>query len=144
MSSVDPPHIEPKTSTPQVYISKEAVREKILNNDSDYIIIDLRRMDFEGGSIRGALNLPAQSIHSSIRTMATMCKLSHKPNIFIHCGSSQNRARRGWGYFQDLIEAEPEEFGMLKPQVLQGGIKGWAKRGSDYTSLMDNYDQSKW
>lgn len=28
--------------------------------------------------------------------------------------------------------------------VLEGGIKGWAAAGKNYTRLMDEYDELKW
>jgi arsenical-resistance protein 2 len=32
----------------------------------------------------------------------------------------------------------------MESLVLEGGIKGWAAAGDDYTRLMDEYDESKW
>ncbi|CAN9163899.1 unnamed protein product [Alternaria alternata] len=40
----------------------------------DYILIDLRRNDHEGGTIRDSINLPAQSLHPTIPTLYTLFK----------------------------------------------------------------------
>lgn len=32
----------------------------------------------------------------------------------------------------------------IRSLVLEGGIKGWAAAGKDYTRLMDEYDELKW
>ncbi|KAF9886881.1 hypothetical protein FE257_011004 [Aspergillus nanangensis] len=35
----------------------------------DYVLVDVRRNDHEGGTIRGTLNLPAQSLYPSLPTL---------------------------------------------------------------------------
>lgn len=32
----------------------------------------------------------------------------------------------------------------MKSMILEGGIKGWAAAGSEYTELMDEYDAGVW
>lgn len=133
----------PKTTTPPVYIDKEIVKSKINNNDNDYIIVDLRKNDFIGGSIKGALNIPAQSIHPTISTLYDLAKSSGKPNLYIHCVSSRDRAVRVSGWLQDLVEQNNNNNNnQVKPQIIKGGIKEWVNGGKEYIDLMDNYDES--
>ncbi|KAJ9161168.1 hypothetical protein NKR19_g2551 [Coniochaeta hoffmannii] len=40
----------------------------------DFILVDLRKADHEGGTIRGSINLPAQSLWPTIPTLYKMFK----------------------------------------------------------------------
>ncbi|KAL8773739.1 MAG: hypothetical protein Q9209_001507 [Squamulea sp. 1 TL-2023] len=39
----------------------------------DFILVDLRRNDHQGGTIKGSLNLPAQSLYPSLPTLYDLC-----------------------------------------------------------------------
>lgn len=141
-----PPHIQawldkypaPKHTSPE-YVDKKVVFDAIRNNDDDFIIIDLRRDDFKGGRIRGALNLPAQSIYGTIAELYDLAAKSGKMYIYVHCMSSRDRAIRTCGWFQDEQERVS---GSVKPVILQGGFLAWIAGGPEYTELVDEYDPS--
>ena len=57
-------------------------------------------------------------------------------------GSSKGRGTRAASWFADYIEQQGET--QLRSLVLDGGIKGWAASGQEYTDLMDEYDASVW
>ncbi|CAI7580772.1 unnamed protein product [Penicillium discolor] len=108
----------------------------------DFLLVDLRRTDYEGGTIRGSLNLPAQSLYPTIPTLYSLVSNSSVKYVIWYCGSSAGRGTRASGWFADYLEDKEDT--EVKSLVLSGGIKGWAAAGPDYTSLMDGYDASVW
>ena len=57
-------------------------------------------------------------------------------------GSSRGRGTRAAGWFADLIKQEQIEG--VHSMILEGGIKGWAKGGDDFTAMMDEHDPKVW
>ncbi|KAJ5420609.1 hypothetical protein N7465_003128 [Penicillium sp. CMV-2018d] len=108
----------------------------------DFLLVDLRRTDYEGGTIQGSLNLPAQSLYPTIPTLYSLVSNSSVKYVIWYCGSSAGRGTRASGWFADYLEDQQDT--VVKSLVLSGGIKGWAAAGPDYTSLMDGYDASVW
>lgn len=73
---------------------------------------------------------------SAIRFTCQECHLMKET------GSSQGRGTRAANWFADYLKEQRD--GEMKSLVLEGGIKGWAAAGHDYTQLMDEYDKSTW
>ncbi|RYP69932.1 hypothetical protein DL771_005792 [Monosporascus sp. 5C6A] len=92
-----------------------------------FLLVDLRRNDHDGGTIRGSINMPAQSLYHSIPTLYS---------------SSRGRGNRAAGLFADCIVDRGDS--EMQSVVLQGGINGWVAAGEDYTKWMDGYDATKW
>ncbi|KAJ5779691.1 hypothetical protein N7457_007411, partial [Penicillium paradoxum] len=89
----------------------------------DFILVDLRRTDFEGGTIRGSLNLPAQSLYATIPTLHSVLLQAKIANVVWYCGSSRGRGMRAANSFAEyLVEHKDMHINSL---VLDGGIKGW-------------------
>ncbi|KAK0649475.1 Rhodanese-like domain-containing protein [Cercophora newfieldiana] len=108
----------------------------------NYILVDLRRNDHEGGTIRGSVNLPAQSLYPALPTVYTMFKAAGIKKVLWYCGSSSGRGTRAAGWFADYL-AERGDLEM-RSLVLDGGIKGWVKGGSEFVARMDEYDAAVW
>ncbi|KAJ5561902.1 hypothetical protein N7535_003635 [Penicillium sp. DV-2018c] len=133
----------PKREAPS--ISREELLQWIRDGKQagkDYVLVDLRRTDYEGGTIRGSLNLPAQSLYPTIPTLYSLVSNSSAKYVIWYCGSSSGRGTRAAGWFADYLEDKQDT--QVKSLVLTGGIKGWAAAGPEYTSLMDGYDASVW
>jgi arsenical-resistance protein 2 len=141
---------------------------------TDFVLVDLRQTDFEvcrgitvdihadikqGGTIQGSLNLPAQSLYPTIPTLYSLLSNGKVKHVVWYCGefpsqlwpefpnsdntgSSRGRGTRAAGWFADYLEERQD--GELKSLVLEGGIKGWATEGAEYTALMDEYDAAVW
>ncbi|OQD70023.1 hypothetical protein PENDEC_c027G03805 [Penicillium decumbens] len=108
----------------------------------DFVLVDVRRNDFEGGTIRGSLNLPAQSLYHTRPALYTLLKSGDVKRVIWYCGSCNGRGPRAAAWFADyLVEKQDSSIESL---ILEGGIKGWAAAGSEYTELMDEYDASVW
>ncbi|KAK9342813.1 Rhodanese-like domain-containing protein [Lipomyces starkeyi] len=108
----------------------------------DFVLVDLRRTDHEGGTIVGSMNLPAQSLYPSIPMLYNLLAAAQVPSIVWYCGSSRGRGTRAAAWFADYIKEQNDP--TLKSLVLEGGIKGWATAGEEYTALMDEYEESYW
>ncbi|GLA28332.1 hypothetical protein AnigIFM63326_005904 [Aspergillus niger] len=77
-----------------------------------------------------------------IPTIYSLLSQSPVKEVVWYCGSSKGRGVRAASWFADYIELQGET--RLRSLVLEGGIKGWATAGKEYTDLMDEYDASAW
>jgi len=144
------------TRTAQLYSRENLLRQfnvlgDILNAGT--LLIDVRRTDYEGGTIRGSLNLPAQSFFTQMATLYRLCRgdgFSVISRVMFYCGSSSGRGPRCAAWFADYVAARAAAEGipehMAEPQVytLEGGIKGWVAGGPPYRALVDGYVENYW
>ncbi|KAI3339534.1 Rhodanese-like domain-containing protein [Ustulina deusta] len=133
----------PKTAKPAA-LSREEVLDRLRAGGvgRDFILVDVRRNDYEGGTIRGAINLPAQSLFPTIPTLYQLFKNAGIQYIIWYCGSSAGRGTRTAAWFNDHIQEQGDN--NMKSVILTGGIKGWAKAGKDFVELMDGYVPEYW
>ena len=121
----------------------------------------------QGGTIRGSINLPAQSLWPTIPTLYEIFKAADLRRIIWYCGrficfmspecpmtclllsgalmqpgSSRGRGNRAASWFADHIESKGDS--NMKSLVLLEGIKGWAAAGGEYLRWMDEYEESVW
>ncbi|EEP77889.1 conserved hypothetical protein [Uncinocarpus reesii 1704] len=96
----------------------------------DFVLVDVRRADHEGGTISGSINLPAQSFYPSIPTVYAIFKQANVKKVIFYCGSSKGRGTRAGGWLADYL-AEHDSTGM-QSLVLEGGIKGWVTAGEEW------------
>ncbi|KAI4090243.1 MAG: hypothetical protein LQ344_004869 [Seirophora lacunosa] len=109
----------------------------------DFILVDLRRNDHEGGTIKGSLNLPAHSLYQSLPALYNLCLAAGVKQVIWWCGSSKGRGTRAAGWFDDLIQ-DRNGTESLQSLVLEGGITGWANAGPAYVACMADYDADFW
>ncbi|KAI0075694.1 Rhodanese-like protein [Panus rudis PR-1116 ss-1] len=117
----EPPTIDPRDLA-------ELIRTK--QPVTDFMVVDVRRNDFEAAFIRTAINLPAQSFYQTLDTILPL--LQNTPKVIFHCQSCTpgGRGRRVAAWYQDALN----ERGIKSSQalVLDGGIKNWiAQFGGD-------------
>ncbi|KUJ16666.1 Rhodanese-like protein [Mollisia scopiformis] len=108
----------------------------------DFVLVDLRKADYEGGTIRGSINLPAQSLYPTIPSLYNLFSSAGIPTVIWYCGSSGGRATRAASWFADYIKHQNDV--KMESDILEGGIKGWAKAGPEYVGLMNAYNPSSW
>ncbi|KAJ7190947.1 Rhodanese-like domain-containing protein [Mycena pura] len=113
------------TATPDLISAEDLaviIREKQIMKD--YIVVDVRRTDFEDASIVGCLNLPAHSFYPTLSTILAV--LGEVPEVVFHCNSCKtgSRGQRAAGWYQDALNASG---GGAKSRalVLDGGIRRW-------------------
>ncbi|EAQ85672.1 predicted protein [Chaetomium globosum CBS 148.51] len=86
------------------------------------LLVDLRRNDFEGGTIRSSLNIPAQSLPLTLSAVYATFKAAGLRKVIFYCGSSKGRGSRAAGWLADHIaEAGDKDTQSL---ALEGGIQG--------------------
>ncbi|KAK6333145.1 hypothetical protein TWF718_010968 [Orbilia javanica] len=135
----------PKSDTPNKIV-REEVLELLKSVDAsgakDFVLIDVRRSDYEGGSIRGSINIPAQSMYTTIASLYVLFKAAGIKKVIWYCNSSRGRGTRASIWFQDYLNEKNDN--QLESMILVEGIKGWATSGGEYTERMDEYVQSYW
>ncbi|MCJ1397813.1 hypothetical protein MMC11_001009 [Xylographa trunciseda] len=109
---------------------------------NDFVLIDLRRTDHEGGTIRGSINLRAQTMYHSIPTLYSLFSKAKVQTVIWYCGSSRGRGTRAAAWFGDYCVDRGD--GAMRSVILLEGIMGWATGGEEYVALMDGYDSGAW
>ncbi|KAM6511891.1 hypothetical protein FALCPG4_016880 [Fusarium falciforme] len=127
-------------------MTRQAALEMIMDSKNiagkNYVLIDLRRTDHEGGTIRGSINLPAQSLYPTIPTLYSLFKSAGVQKIIWYCSSSRGRGSRAAGWFKDHLDEQGDSD--MESVILFEGIAGWAKAGGEFVEWMDEYDATVW
>ncbi|KAF7715503.1 Uncharacterized protein PECH_007016 [Penicillium ucsense] len=108
----------------------------------DFVLVDVRRTDFEGGTIQGSINLPAHSLYPTLPAVYSLLSQTGVKHVIWYCGSSNGRGPRTANWFADYLALKQDT--SIESLILEGGIKGWAAAGPEYTALMVGYDSSAW
>jgi arsenical-resistance protein 2 len=144
----------------QLLQNQEIDEEKPRN----FLLVDARRTDCTGGTVRGAINLPAHSFYPSRKILYDLCKQAGIGRVIFYCGeyappgpnrrlalwklteaasfpkgSSLGRGPRCTAWLQDYVD---EAGGDLASQVMVGGIRGWVQAYGG--RMMDGYDEKAW
>lgn len=72
----------PRTTAP--IISREEALSDI--SSPDLLIVDVRRTDYEGGTIKGSINLPAHSFYMNRAVLYDLCKRAGIKRVAFYCG----------------------------------------------------------
>lgn len=91
---------EPKSSTPEVThdVLREMIEESAGDEDTGFVVVDVRRNDFEGHAVKNAVNIPAQSFPLALSTWS---KIFGDRTVIFHCQSSAGRGPRCASWYQD-------------------------------------------
>jgi arsenical-resistance protein 2 len=155
-------------STPPIITADEVMK---LFDDMDitptprtFLLVDVRRTDWEGGTIKTSLNLPAQSFYQTRKTLFDLLERGGFKMVIFYCGesslgeeslgeedanggtpgSSNGRGPRCAGWMQDYVD-DVAKFGRksdLKVFTLAGGIKNWVKQFEG--ALVDQFEAQYW
>jgi arsenical-resistance protein 2 len=129
-----------------------------------FLLVDVRRTDWEGGTIKTSLNLPAQSFYQTRKTLFDLLERGGFKEVIFYCGefnfcgecvskegsngsavgSSSGRGPRCAGWMQDYID-DIAKFGRkseIKVFTLAGGIKNWVKQFEG--ALVDGFEEGYW
>ncbi|EME38508.1 hypothetical protein DOTSEDRAFT_112487, partial [Dothistroma septosporum NZE10] len=107
------------------------------------LIVDVRRTDYEGGSIRGSINIPAQGFYWNCGILYELAFKSDMEWVVFTCGSSDGRGPRCAAWFLEHVRNVAGDNDM-NVTVLEGGLKGWVKAGPQYTQYMDGFEKAYW
>lgn len=72
----------PRTTAPTM------TREEALSalSSPELLIVDVRRTDYEGGTIKGSVNLPAHSFYMNQGVLFDLCKRAGVKKVAFYCG----------------------------------------------------------
>ncbi|KAF8246208.1 hypothetical protein K440DRAFT_651180 [Wilcoxina mikolae CBS 423.85] len=134
----------PKPMSPPAFISREDTLTLFSTKTpgKDFILVDVRRTDFEGGTIKHSINLPAHSLYPTREAVYDLIHAAGVEMVISYCGSSAGRGPRVAGWLQDIIDEKGDK--NVKSVALEGGIKGWVKAGDEYRALVVGYNAEVW
>ena len=72
----------PRTTAP--VLSREEALSDL--SSPDLLIVDVRRTDYEGGTVRGSINLPAHSFYMNRGVLYDLCKRAGVKRVVFYCG----------------------------------------------------------
>lgn len=72
----------PRTTAP--ILSREEALQDL--SSPDLLLVDVRRTDYEGGTIKGSLNLPAHSFYLNREALLDLCKRAGVKKVAFYCG----------------------------------------------------------
>lgn len=64
----------------------QLLKSEAQSSRKSFVLVDLRRTDFEGGTVLGAINLPAQSLWPSIPSLYGLFKAAGVKQVIWYCG----------------------------------------------------------
>jgi arsenical-resistance protein 2 len=159
----EPQSIAPTVEPEHVFQLLQA-RELSETKPRDFLLVDARRDDCTGGTIRGAMNLPAHSFYPTRKTVYDLFKQAGIKKVVFYCGesavlkppakqviveltmptafpegSSLGRGPRCAAWLQDYVD---EVGGDIESQVMVGGIRGWVQAYGG--TMMDGFDEKAW
>ncbi|KAK4465080.1 hypothetical protein QBC42DRAFT_262064 [Cladorrhinum samala] len=123
----------------EVYSLLEARDAPDQERPHTFLLIDTRRADCVGGTIKGSINLPAHSFYWSRKMLFDLCRQAGVGRVVFYCGSSNGRGPRCAAWMQDYIDAVE---GDIRSEVMVGGIRGWVKAYGG--RMMEGYDEKVW
>lgn len=115
----------------------------------------------QGGTIRGSINLPAQSLYPALPTVYSMVKAAGICRVVWYCcrllpvlrggdqanvldctASSRGRGTRAAGWFCDYLEKKGDE--SVQSLIVLEEVRGWVKGGAEFINWIDGYDKAYW
>ncbi|KAI9680996.1 MAG: hypothetical protein M1829_001076 [Trizodia sp. TS-e1964] len=121
----------------------------------DFLVIDVRQPNYQGGSIKGSLNLPAETFYHSRESLYALLRSAGVKFVVFYCDLYNNRSPRCASWFNDFIQdiSGSLEWALKTMDVgnhsmsvflLQGGLKAWVKGGARHIEEMDGFDRGYW
>ncbi|KAM0259934.1 hypothetical protein ACHAQJ_003026 [Trichoderma viride] len=157
-SNVSCAFIEPS----EVYESIERIQAAGEHAPKDFLLVDVRKNDWGGGTIATSINLPAQSFYQTRPGVYQLCRQAGVKKVIFYCGkyspdvyelcghgadcrwsyegSCGTRGPKCAGWFQEYLNSIGET--EMTAVILRGGVKGWQKTYNG--QMMEYYDPSAW
>ncbi|KAI8812068.1 Rhodanese-like domain-containing protein [Cladochytrium replicatum] len=103
---------------------------------SSTIVVDVRGDDFEGGHVRGAVNIPSHIVLDDEKMDTEVIqRLEAYPNVVFHCQLSQVRGPKCAARYYAALAHKAGSVSAVKQQVfvLEGGFENWEQhyKGTD-------------
>ncbi|KDN37250.1 Rhodanese-like protein [Tilletiaria anomala UBC 951] len=116
------------------------------------VVVDVRDDDFEGGNIKGAINVPSSNFENKVADLVKA--LQHKDKIVLHCALSQQRGPKAARIYSEAKQADTQkadsalegnELGISQEiYVLRDGFGGFGPKFKSDLDLVENWDEEAW
>ncbi|KNE55504.1 hypothetical protein AMAG_01392 [Allomyces macrogynus ATCC 38327] len=124
------------------------LRSPALVPGKDYLVVDVRDDDFEGGNIPGALHLPSHQLSSPYTFDARphLDQFMTIPKLIFHCAMSQQRGPKAAMLIGRLLTEDAATATTAMPElyVLRGGFAAWQSAYKTEPDLLENYNAKMW
>ncbi|CAG8574451.1 13567_t:CDS:2 [Ambispora gerdemannii] len=117
------------------------IKDKSKVPGKDYVVIDVREDDFEGGNIPGCVNVPSSVFVDNLHQMIK--GYSQVPQIIFHCALSQVRGPKSARIYQEALTLNSIKTNQ-KILILSGGFVEWQKRYKSDAELVEKYNEKFW
>lgn len=156
------PSSRPDNIEPSKVFAQLEEQSKSPGKPRDFLLVDVRRTDWTGGTVESSINLPAHSFYPTRKIVYDLCKQAGIKTVIFYCGqshtslyylpdaacslrsplagSSNGRGPRCAAWMQDFINDAGDT--SIQSLVLTGGIRGWVKTYEG--RRMDGYDAKAW
>merc|ERR1719160_2239230 len=87
---------------------------------SNFVVVDLRGPDFEGGNIRGCVNIPSMDLIGNLD--GAVGQLQNAETVIFHCLISRHRAPQCAKYYKERLQKHGRKQKVL---ILEGGYNAF-------------------
>lgn len=79
---------EPKSRPVLIEASEvaELIEKQTADKPRDFLLVDVRRTDWTGGTVASSINLPAHSFYPTRKIIYELCKQASVKRIIFYCG----------------------------------------------------------
>ncbi|KAF9257484.1 Rhodanese-like protein [Marasmius fiardii PR-910] len=129
------------------YISGEELAALIKNPEKvakkDYLVVDVRDDDYEGGNIKGSLNMPSKDFLMNVDTLVKDTK--DVGTVIFHCSLSQVRGPKAARVYQETRQnVLGKDESSTNVYILRDGFSQFQVKYKDDPELVENWDENVW
>ncbi|CAG8445747.1 21899_t:CDS:2 [Dentiscutata erythropus] len=127
----------PKPSYIKAEELRDIIKDKAKIPRKDYLVVDVRDEDYQGGNIPNCVNRPSDNFTDSLD--ALISEYSQVPKVIFTCRQSQQRGPSCAIAYANKVNTDQNI------HVLKGGMGGWMQKYKDDSELVENYtEEEKW
>jgi len=111
--------------------------------NKDYLVVDVRDDDFEGGNIKDARNIPSRDFLMNVDDLVKTTK--EIPLIVFHCALSQVRGPKAARIYEETARNVRKDTDPIPDvAILRDGFSMFQVKYKDDTALVENWDKDMW
>ncbi|KAL0960720.1 hypothetical protein HGRIS_005746 [Hohenbuehelia grisea] len=108
----------------------------------DYLVVDVRDDDWEGGNIKGSVNIPSNAFLLNVDNLVKDTK--EVPLIVFHCALSQQRGPKAARIYEETRRNVVENDIPHEVVILRDGFTQFQVKHKDDPELVENWDKDVW
>eukprot|EP00761_Pharyngomonas_kirbyi_P013347 gb/GECH01013375.1/.p1 GENE.gb/GECH01013375.1/~~gb/GECH01013375.1/.p1 ORF type:complete len:160 (+),score=44.38 gb/GECH01013375.1/:1-480(+) len=126
-----------------IKIGADTLIQGLENNPDEWLIIDVRDVDFDGGHIPSCLHIPFSEFEQHLNEVLEQCQ--ERKHVVFYCMYSQQRGPSCASILASKLADTPlPNNSTLEINVLNGGFHEWCKRFKDDPHLVEGYAPEFW